>query len=70
MSVTARVQILLDIDCHSSWGDECTLAQVQKQAIEDAIGHLNHLIQDGQLKAKIIGKPIVKSVIHVQEASS
>lgn len=65
---TARVQITLDVASGSSWGDDCTLGQVHKQAAEGAINHINQLIRDGRLRATIVGTPLVKSIIVPQES--
>ena len=63
MTVTAQVQITLDVEAHSSWGDSTTMDQIYRQAVADALGHISSLIRDGALKATIVGKPLVTSVM-------
>lgn len=42
--VTATVQATITITCDCVWGPECTVAQVKKQAIDDA-QHLLHRLK-------------------------
>jgi len=44
MSATATVQARVEIKIDSNWGDDCTLAQVKKQATEEAIRKLKKLL--------------------------
>ena len=47
MATTATVKVTLEIKADSTWGDDCTVGQVKKQAIDSA--------------RKIIGKALDKS---------
>ena len=66
MSTRARVRITLDIPLSASWGDDCTLAQVKKQAKEDIQQLLRQNIGGGQIFPKgttVIGTPKVEAII-------
>lgn len=52
ISVTARVRVTLDIPLSGSWGGECSLEQVHKQAIEEV---------DGKLRGAIYGHGACKA---------
>lgn len=65
-SVTARVRLLIDVPVNSSWSQSTTMAQITKQAQEDAIalvkGHFDK--QDrGRHCISIIGEPVVTAVL-------
>jgi hypothetical protein len=54
-TATAIVSVTLAVEVGSSWGGDCTMAQVKKQATEEAVRRLGHLrgqtsdrhVQDG-----------------------
>lgn len=64
MTTTARVTLTLDIDTDGTWGDDYKMSQVRDQAISEALGCINRLIQQRHIKARIVGKPIVDIVMH------
>jgi len=39
----ARVQVTIEIECTSSWGDDCQVGQIYKQAADEALAFLNKL---------------------------
>lgn len=39
-TAVARVRVMLEIPVKGSWGDDCTVAQVYKQAVDGARGVL------------------------------
>ena len=41
----AEVEVTLRIESGSSWGDDCSLNQVHKQAVEGALGKLRKATQ-------------------------
>lgn len=57
MTTTARVKLTVDIKASSNWGDDTTITQIRKQAIED----VNFVLQsiERQHDVKIIGEPRV-----------
>lgn len=53
MPATAKVRVELEISIPSTWGDECTVGQVRKQAKDSAEGILRKMAAKN--KIKIIG---------------
>jgi len=63
MSTSAKVQVMLEIESGSSWGDKCQLDQVYKQGREGAIGFLLKLITEhGDGRIRVIGEAKVIAV--------
>lgn len=62
-SATARVILTIDLDIRSNWGADCTIAQVEKQALDAAHGELKRM----QSHYTIVGQPVVKTFIHTAE---
>lgn len=50
MSVTATVEVKLKIRVGSTWGDDCTVSQVKKQAMDSANVMLNRLLENQRSK--------------------
>lgn len=47
----ARVQVTVEVQLDSTWGDECPVGQVHKQATSEATEYLNrHLSESGRVK--------------------
>lgn len=73
MTVHARVQITIEVDVPDSWGEECKLDQVKKQATEK----VEQLLRQGfivhqltmhpgprsNVEARIIGEPKVTAIM-------
>ena len=47
--VKTRVTITIEIQSTARWSDLCTVGQVKKQAVDDAVTRLNYLFQDSDL---------------------
>ena len=62
-SATATVTITLDIKIDSCWGDDCTLAQVKKQALVGAMSIINRAIAKAP-EISITAKAELIKVIH------
>lgn len=64
MSTSARVTVTLELTGLGSWGDDCSLSQVYKQAAEAAVGRINRAMTDmGALTgARLVGEPVVTAV--------
>jgi hypothetical protein len=62
MSLTGRATVTLTIEVHQlgSWGAKCALEQVRSQAVEAAVGRLQHL--GAHHNFKIVGKPTIGTV--------
>ncbi len=58
---SATVQVTIEVPT-SSWGPDCTVDQVFRQAREEAIGAVRNMIHktDNDRRMKIIGEPVVK----------
>ena len=54
MSNTAKVWVKLELSVDSSWSDVTTIAQVKKQAIEDAQSMLHRSFGAGNKKIRIL----------------
>lgn len=63
-SATARVQVTIEVDAGSSWGPDCTVAQVRDQAGAEAVARIVNIISDAKVKATVIGAPKVVAVMH------
>lgn len=62
MSVRTKVNVELEITTGSNWGDDCTIAQVKKQSLHDAIRILSKVIGSNNL-IKIVNAPIITNII-------
>jgi hypothetical protein len=59
---TARVQVTVEVDAGSSWGGDCTVEQIHKQAGEQAIS-LIHRHLNKERGFQIVGQPHVLAVL-------
>lgn len=57
---SARVTVTVEVCAVGTWGPECQLDQVYRQAEEAAVGRLNNALK-GQ-NCKIVGVPKVEAV--------
>ena len=63
IKATARVRLTIDIPLTDTWGSDCAIDQIQKQAKEGALGMIRNS-QFHELKlATIIGEPVVTAVL-------
>ncbi|MBV4530957.1 hypothetical protein HU719_006000 [Pseudomonas sp. SWRI107] len=58
----AKVTITVELTNLGSWGPDCTLDQVYRQAREAAIGRLNRVFKDHVATTRILGPVIVEAV--------
>ena len=65
VTASAKVQVILEIDAGSRWGNDTLLAQIDTQAIDD----VNHTLQRLETFAKslgvgvrVVGQPTLVSV--------
>jgi len=67
VTARARVTVTIEMPVEDTWGDDCDIAQVQKQAKDTAFGYLSaspkigSMLQIGQ--AKIIGEMKVVAIL-------
>jgi len=72
---TSRVTVTVEIDTGGSWGADCTVEQVQKQAADSAraalmkglVLDLNSMGKDTKTTARIVGEPKILAIL-VEEA--
>jgi len=53
MKMIATVNITLSVQCHSTWGDDCTMSQVKKQAKEEAMSLATRALRSDPLVSNI-----------------
>ncbi len=56
---TAHVTLTVEITVGSTWGDNCTVGQIYKQAAEEALGIIDRLLGE---QIRIVGRPVVTAV--------
>ena len=69
----ARVRLLVEIPLRSTWGVECSVSQIEKQAVEEAVQALRlgvainglqaGLGEHARTEGRIVGSPAVETVI-------
>jgi hypothetical protein len=61
--VTAYAVATVTIEVHGlgSWGKDCNLLQVHRQASEEAIGIIRRMDARGQIR--VVGQPEIKTII-------
>lgn len=68
VGAVARVQIIVEFPVNSTWGEDCPLSQIHKQASEEVLGMIAEGAQRHHMYPhKIIGEPIVKCIIAERE---
>ncbi|HAU4290982.1 TPA: hypothetical protein ACQVMA_003386 [Serratia marcescens] len=65
----AKVTLTLELTNLGSWGPECQINQVYKQALDQAAGKLGRLL-NGQSDIRIVGRPIVQAITTDVEVKS
>ncbi|WP_110970821.1 hypothetical protein [Pseudomonas huaxiensis] len=58
----AKVTITIELSNLGSWGPDCTIDQVYRQAREAAIGRLNKVFKDHVASTRILGPVIVEAI--------
>jgi hypothetical protein len=70
MSTTARVRLTIDVPAGSTWGPECKLGQVFKQAGEETANAVTQALRARFHGAKIIGEVEVIAVTNSDGSGS
>ncbi|MBP1129356.1 hypothetical protein JOE25_000899 [Serratia sp. PL17] len=65
----AKVTLTLELTNLGSWGPECQINQVYKQALDQAAGKLGRLL-NGQSDIRIVGRPVVQAITTDVEVKS
>lgn len=58
----ARVTLTIEISDVGSWGPDCQMDQVYRQALEAAIGRVRNAFAKDARGVKIIGAPVVQAI--------
>lgn len=66
MPARAIATVKLEITVDSSWGDDCPVKQIYKQASDSVLIELGNLIGDKLCRIRIVGDPIIESIITKQ----
>ena len=72
MNVTARVKVTIEfVGIGGAWDESVTMAQVRKQASDDALHSTRNMVQDSRFGqgARIVGEPQVTAVLVDDEVS-
>lgn len=64
VQATARVTMTVEIQVGGTWGDDCDIAQIHRQAAEEAIGILRRMKEPQRVAPyTIVGESIVRAVL-------
>jgi len=58
----AKVTLTVELSNLGSWGPDCMLDQVYRQAREAAVGRLNHAFKEDARRIRILGPVIVEAI--------
>jgi hypothetical protein len=62
-TATARATIVLEVTDLGGWGGTCSVAQIAKQASEDAAGRIGNFLATAKGRGiRMIGEPVVTAV--------
>lgn len=61
-STAAKVTLTIELTNLGSWGPDCTIDQVYRQAREAAIGRLNKVFKDHTSTTRILGPVVVEAI--------
>jgi hypothetical protein len=59
---SAKVTLTLELENLGSWGPECQLDQVYRQAREAAVGRINRAFKDDNRNIRILGPVIIEAI--------
>jgi len=63
IQVSARATVTVEFLVASNWGDDCSMAQIEKQAREEAIQILGRRATVGDIRLNIIDAPRIQVVL-------
>lgn len=61
-STGAKVTLSIELSNLGSWGPDCKLDQVYKQALEAAEGRINRAFKDDKQGIRLIGPVVVQAI--------
>lgn len=62
---TAQIQVTVSVPASGSWGDQCTVEQIYRQAGEETVNKLQRAIKE--IGSKVVGEPKVTSISNVED---
>jgi len=68
----ARVQLTIEVELATTWGDNCTIGQLHKQGAEDAIGEVRRKLNNSgaQISAPVSWRLIDSKVLGILTEAS
>ena len=66
MSAKAIVRLTLEVNVTDTWGDDCTVGQVKKQARHSAVRQISSLLNDGSQSIKLLKEPEFIQIVHTK----
>lgn len=63
MITKATVQVTVEIEASGSWGSDCSMDQIIRQASESAVGQIRNALH----KHRIIGEPAVTTITNIAD---
>lgn len=63
MITKATVQVTVEVDASGSWGPECSMEQIIRQASESAVGQIRGSLH----KFRLIGDPAVTAITNIAD---
>ncbi|VVN80648.1 hypothetical protein PS720_01071 [Pseudomonas fluorescens] len=58
----ATVTLTIELSGLGSWGPDCKIDQVYRQAREEAVGRINRAFKDDRRGIRILGPVVVKAI--------
>ena len=65
MSAKAIVRLLVEINVPDTWGDDCTIGQVKKQAKHSAIRTVSSIMENDK-SLRLINEPEFVQIVHTK----
>lgn len=62
MSAIVRIELSLSVLADGVWGDDCTIGQARKQAIESAIAKVQRTLKEGG-STKVLGVRAIEVIM-------
>ncbi len=69
VGASAVVTVTVEVRANGSWGPDCSVAQVHRQAAEEAVNSVRNALRHAAYgdRMKVVGDPEIKTVIVERE---
>lgn len=69
VGASAIVTVTVEVRANSSWGPDCSVSQVHRQAAEEAVNSVRNALRHAGYsdRMKVVGDPEIKTVIVERE---